>query len=217
MPSPIEVKFSDVAAKEGAWWPELALEPEYPVPEVTGPAGYPVRIDFAVPRYQFGIELDGMMGHSSPDDIAKDRRRQRRLEQRGWTLIRFGGKEVLADPGKCVHEARAALSSRVADIASDRDRIWFLEHPEYTIRRRKIIPAEFGPLVMKRQHPHAHVIVHKNSFGRVRESVGFIASPVPDDFWEPRPPAELPQPWCEATMPESYPAQPAPAFRRKRE
>ena len=63
------------------------------------------RLDFALPRQQIGIELDGHRTHSSPAAIASDRKRQRYLESQGWYIIRFGGQEVFADVHECVKEA----------------------------------------------------------------------------------------------------------------
>lgn len=54
-------------------------------------------------------ELDGMVGHSKPEDIEKDRRRQREIEALGWRFIRFGGREVVRDVDKCVAETAAML------------------------------------------------------------------------------------------------------------
>jgi very-short-patch-repair endonuclease len=63
------------------------------------------RIDFAIPRYRIGIELDGFQSHSSTVDIANDRARERALMKAGWRIIRFGGLEVHRDPDGCVREA----------------------------------------------------------------------------------------------------------------
>jgi very-short-patch-repair endonuclease len=69
---------------------------------------YPVgryRIDFALPTIKFGIELDGFHSHSSTEDIASDRYRERQLMRAGWTIIRFGGLEVHRSVSQCVIEA----------------------------------------------------------------------------------------------------------------
>jgi very-short-patch-repair endonuclease len=63
------------------------------------------RIDFAIPRYHIGIELDGFRNHSSTVDIAGDRARERALMKSGWRIIRFGGLEVYKDPDGCVRDA----------------------------------------------------------------------------------------------------------------
>lgn len=63
------------------------------------------RIDFAIPRQKFGIELDGHATHSSAAAIAADRRRQRALEEMGWRIVRFGGREVFLNAPACVRSA----------------------------------------------------------------------------------------------------------------
>lgn len=81
----------------------LVSEPQYQVPP-----GYP-----QLPRYKTGIELDGFATHSSTADIARDRRRQRALEARGWYIIRFGGAEVHHDADGCVRQAASLIRSRL--------------------------------------------------------------------------------------------------------
>lgn len=63
------------------------------------------RLDFAHVPSMTAIELDGLKGHATPTDIEKDRRRQRAIEGEGWSVIRFGGREVTTDPRRCALEA----------------------------------------------------------------------------------------------------------------
>jgi very-short-patch-repair endonuclease len=65
----------------------------------------PFRIDFALPRQKFAIELDGLRDHGSTAAMARDRARERYLQAQGWYVIRFGGSEVFHDPQYCVQEA----------------------------------------------------------------------------------------------------------------
>jgi very-short-patch-repair endonuclease len=74
----------------------IQLEREYSVG--------PYRLDFAHLETKTAVEIDGMLGHSSPDDISKDRARQREIERQGWRFIRFGAKEVFHNPGQCARE-----------------------------------------------------------------------------------------------------------------
>lgn len=83
----------------------IPLEPQYQVGRY--------RIDFAHIESKTAIELDGHASHSSPDAIAHDRKRQRELEAQGWHVIRFGGKEIVQDVERCVHEAVDILVKRV--------------------------------------------------------------------------------------------------------
>lgn len=70
------------------------------------------RLDFAHLATRTGIELDGFASHSSTDDIASDRRRQREIEAINWHVIRFGGKEVFSNPHRCAAEVYTALWRR---------------------------------------------------------------------------------------------------------
>jgi very-short-patch-repair endonuclease len=51
-------------------------------------------IDFAMPDLKLGIEVDGALFHSTPDQIASDKKRDGKLAQMGWTILRFTDKEV---------------------------------------------------------------------------------------------------------------------------
>ena len=62
------------------------------------------RVDFANVMTRTAIELDGFASHSSTDDIARDRKRQREIEAMGWRVLRFGGKEIHKDAWKCADE-----------------------------------------------------------------------------------------------------------------
>ncbi len=76
------------------------------------------RADFAHLPSGTVIELDGHGSHSSPDAIAYDRKRQREIEQLGWHVIRFGGKEVMRDVRACVEEACTLIMARWEQGAS---------------------------------------------------------------------------------------------------
>lgn len=70
-------------------------------------------VDFAHVPTKTVIELDGLVGHSTPTDIEKDRVRQRWIERQGWSCIRFGGREVFL--------AASALVQEVADFIRSRE------------------------------------------------------------------------------------------------
>ena len=52
-------------------------------------AGRRYRLDFALPEAMVAIEYDGEQFHSTPQQKASDRERQRRLEDAGWHVLRF--------------------------------------------------------------------------------------------------------------------------------
>jgi very-short-patch-repair endonuclease len=134
--SPIEKRFWEAALRD--WWPELPLVPEHRVRA----GGQNYRIDFAVPDWRFGIELDGFRNHSKTEDIARDCRRQRALERDGWTICRFGGQEVTRDAAGCVLEAQNALYNRITGNGSDSSRGWLSAHP----------PVRTAPYASRRTH-----------------------------------------------------------------
>jgi hypothetical protein len=104
--SPVEQMF--LRACKDVWPPDLAaiLAPQFPV-TVKGRNFF---LDFALtervgPGVKVGFEIDGHATHSSPTDIARDRQRQRLLEESGWRIVRFGGSEVHRDARRCATEA----------------------------------------------------------------------------------------------------------------
>lgn len=58
---------------------------------------YPVgkyRIDLSFPAYKIAIECDGKAYHSSPSQKAHDRKKDRYLRSKGWTVLRFSGRKI---------------------------------------------------------------------------------------------------------------------------
>ena len=70
-------------------------------------------VDFAHPATKTAIELDGFQAHSSTEQIARDRRREREIRAAGWEFIRFGGKEVNGNVYGCVIETYQFIHSRL--------------------------------------------------------------------------------------------------------
>lgn len=68
----------------------------------------PFRLDFAIPRHQLAIEVDGWF-HGHPDTQRTDRQRDRTLQAWGWLVHR-----VAADD----EEGMAKLAARVASFVS---------------------------------------------------------------------------------------------------
>ncbi len=69
-------------------------------------AGYIV--DFACPEKKLIIEVDGSQ-HGDAEQASRDDVRTKRLEQDGWTLLRFWNDDILTDIGNvCQHVVIAA-------------------------------------------------------------------------------------------------------------
>jgi very-short-patch-repair endonuclease len=78
------------------------------------------RADFTVGRTV--VEVDGHAWHQrSPEQVARDRRRDRYMTARGWRVLRFTGSEVLRDALACAAEvlAVAALDVLLVDDGVD--------------------------------------------------------------------------------------------------
>lgn len=103
--SPIEQAFID------AWDDHIPLEPQYSISNYL--------VDFAHVPTKTAIELDGFATHSSTEDIAKDRKRQRDLQRLGWEVIRFGGKEIHENVHACVAEVQELLYRRAQFLGYD--------------------------------------------------------------------------------------------------
>ncbi|MGG4156896.1 MULTISPECIES: DUF559 domain-containing protein [Bacteria] len=52
------------------------------------------RIDLALKPYRIAIECDGKEFHSSPEQIAHDRRKNKYLRKNGWKVLRFSGSAI---------------------------------------------------------------------------------------------------------------------------
>lgn len=56
--------------------------------------GQAYTIDFAFPQIKLGVEVDGAMWHSDPDQIKRDQERDEKLVNEGWTILRFTDSEI---------------------------------------------------------------------------------------------------------------------------
>ena len=64
---------------------------------------------------KYVIECDGFDYHSSKKQQAYDNQRQRDIENAGYTIIRFSGKEIYDDEVKCVYEALKRIDVEVKE------------------------------------------------------------------------------------------------------
>lgn len=89
----------------------LGWPTEYVVP-TNGLPGYPshYKLDIANPERRIAIEVDGQ-SHSSKAVRAKDIKKTRFLEARGWTVLRFRNAEVLRNLTAVLQVIQQALLS----------------------------------------------------------------------------------------------------------
>lgn len=100
--SPLEAMFAEE-------WRTQSLHLIYPLVSQHAVKNGAYRLDFAFPRLELGIELDGHTYHSDREAFNNDRRRQREIEALGWRIIRFSGDELRHDIAACVQEAARFL------------------------------------------------------------------------------------------------------------
>ncbi|HET6965854.1 MAG TPA: type IV toxin-antitoxin system AbiEi family antitoxin domain-containing protein [Acidimicrobiales bacterium] len=84
-----------------------------PVPRaevVAGPDGR-YRIDFAYVPPRVALEVYGYERHHSPEEMAYDLERQRRLTLQGWKVLIFTWRDVTRTPDRVAAQIRAALGS----------------------------------------------------------------------------------------------------------
>lgn len=91
--------------------PDLPLVHQYHIK--TAETTY--KVDFAHLATKSIIEIDGLEGHSTAQQLMNDHRRQRALESLGWCFRRYGGLEIHEDPMHCVQDARSFLLKKLKE------------------------------------------------------------------------------------------------------
>ncbi len=94
--SPIEIILGAEIAKLGG--ESLELIPQFRLGRY--------RYDFAIrrkghPKFVVLIECDGKAFHSTPEQIANDRRKDREAASAGMDIVRFTGSDIHADARNC--------------------------------------------------------------------------------------------------------------------
>ncbi len=81
--------------------------------------GYPTcyKIDLGSKRWKLAIEVDGP-SHNCPSRRAQDRKKERFLKSRGWTVLRFTNGAVRENLTACVQAVRATVEELKKGVAS---------------------------------------------------------------------------------------------------
>jgi hypothetical protein len=79
-------------------------------PELIAGALGEYRIDYAYPVGRIMVELYGYTHHHSPEQMAGDLARQRKLTLQGWTVLIFTWHDVMGDPAGVARQIRQALA-----------------------------------------------------------------------------------------------------------
>ena len=64
-------------------------------------------LDFAIPDLKIDIEVDGEAWHKKGN--SHDRKRNWFLRGKGWSILRFRGKEIKEDVDKCVDKIKTII------------------------------------------------------------------------------------------------------------
>jgi very-short-patch-repair endonuclease len=78
--------------------------------EVYDDAGLIGVVDLVFPAARIAIEVDGRAWHSAADRFQRDRTRQNRLVNAGWTVLRFTWHDLTADLQGVIVTIQAALA-----------------------------------------------------------------------------------------------------------
>lgn len=80
--------------------------------EVKGPGRQPYIIDIAFPTMKVGVEADGEMFHSGDEQEKKDKERDAKLAQMGWTVIRFRDRDIEKNLPRVLDEIEKTLDKK---------------------------------------------------------------------------------------------------------
>jgi len=70
------------------------------------------RFDYAFPEDRLGLEFDGLATHGTREAFQDDRARDRRLQIRGWRVLRFTWEDGTRRPQQVLAEIREMLPKR---------------------------------------------------------------------------------------------------------
>ena len=109
----------------------LALPPEWPRPLTQAWVGEfqpEFRVDFLVPDLWIAGEGDGRLKYGGGETLWNEKRRQDRVEDLGWTFVRFDWNEAYATPDALTRRfLSAARRTRPGRGRIFADPVWWLE------------------------------------------------------------------------------------------
>ncbi len=98
--------------------PPTAVVPACDIQTQVSVAGYRVDIVLAGQDVMVAIECDGHEFHEkTKEQAARDKSRDRDLVASGYTVLRFTGSEIWADPIACAHQAVGIAKQQQATAA----------------------------------------------------------------------------------------------------
>ena len=82
------------------------------------PDGTQVLCDFADPVARIDFEVDGFAYHSSPQQVAADRARDRRLARAGWITVRYDTNDIRRRPKETLADVLRQIAARRSSSGS---------------------------------------------------------------------------------------------------
>jgi very-short-patch-repair endonuclease len=70
-------------------------------------------LDFAIPAQRIGVEIDGVLFHSTVGQRKADADRDKALEVAGWRILRFKDEDVMSHADGVVRRIVAEVSRRI--------------------------------------------------------------------------------------------------------
>ncbi len=127
-----------------------SIRMQFPVQNPKG--GKPYTLDFAFPNFKIGVETDGEIWHSSPDQIEDDKERDYMLATRGWTVLRFNDKSIEDAPQEVKSTVNTYLQAALNPKKSSNDDIKTGGIHLYTVINGKYIDlrSEYDKYIEKR-------------------------------------------------------------------
>jgi very-short-patch-repair endonuclease len=88
---------------------DAGLEPERQYLVRESGAGHMLDMAVFCSDGNLDVECDGERWHSGPDKAAADRERDNSLTEAGWRILRFSGREINAEPDRCLRRIRRTV------------------------------------------------------------------------------------------------------------
>ena len=83
---------------------------------IAGPSGR-YRLDYGYPQRRLAMEVHGYAWHHTPEQLARDLARHRKLVLDGWTVATYTWVDVTRHPGRVADEVRALLGLSPAEAS----------------------------------------------------------------------------------------------------
>lgn len=120
--SPIETAFVAAIAPRFFALPALSWKLTAQESVAQYRADFALRARFRAHVFRVAVECDGHDYHGrTADQAQRDRSRDREFVRLGWTPLRFTGRELVRDAGRCADEVIEVVLLRALDVIADPD------------------------------------------------------------------------------------------------